>query len=387
MRVFGTILVGLLVGVLGGVAIAMMEIRSDPDAPDRLADTLIASSKGGDKNVPRIQVEQASYNFGTMQRGTTKSHEFVIRNVGTAPLTIRNGGTTCKCTLSQVAEESIAPGGKTTVKLEWTAKADNGPFQQTATILHNDLSQPKVDLQVHGEILAVSGVEPRDFLFDRLAVDEVKKAEVFVMAMLQDELTVDDPTISDPAIRDKFDIKIEPVEKDKLPNKLAKRGYRISITTKEGLPIGRFHSWLTIKTNLPEAEKLEIPIVGQVIGDISAGATSGWSEELGGLIMGTIKSSEGGHGKANLIVRGADADKVKFEVKSVDPAELKVTLGKPVHLKDTLVHVPVNIEIPVGTHPMVHLDTAQGEAGRIVFSTTHPKIKELSLPVRFAVER
>ena len=45
------------------------------------------------------------------------------------------------------------------------------------------------------------------------------------------------------------------------------------------------------------------------------------------------------------------------------------------------------IEIPPGTRPMVHLDTAQGEAARIVFSTTHPKIKELSLSVRFAVER
>ena len=36
---------------------------------------------------------------------------------------------------------------------------------------------------------------------------------------------------------------------------------------------------------------------------------------------------------------------------------------------------------------MVHLDTVQGEAARIVFSTTHPKIKEISMSVRFAVER
>ena len=63
-----------------------------------------------------------------------------------------------------------------------------------------------------------------------------------------------------------------------------------------------------------------------------------------------------------------------------------MTLGEPKKLKDTLVHVPVTIEIPPGTRPMVHLDTAQGEAARIVFSTTHPKIKELSLAVRFAVE-
>ena len=58
---------------------------------------------------------------------------------------------------------------------------------------------------------------------------------------------------------------------------------------------------------------------------------------------------------------------------------MKVTLGEPKKLKDTLVQVPVEIEIPPGTRPMVHLDTAQGEAARIVFSTTQPKIKELAI--------
>jgi len=44
-----------------------------------------------------------------------------------------------------------------------------------------------------------------------------------------------------------------------------------------------------------------------------------------------------------------------------------VTLGEPKKLKDTLVHVPVTIAIPPGTRPMVHLDTVQGEAGRVLF--------------------
>ena len=207
------------------------------------------------------------------------------------------------------------------------------------------------------------------------------------MAMLQDELAVKDPQISDPTIRDKFDVKIEPVEPSALPNKLAKRGYRVTITAKEGLPVGRFHAWLTLNTSLPDAAKLEIPISGQVVGDISVSGISGWNEEQGVLNIGSVKSSEGGQGKVNLVVRGAGAGNIKFEVKSKEPDDLKVTLGEPKKLKETLVHVPVTIEIPRGTRPMVHLDTVQGDAARIVFSTSHPKIKELSLSVRFAVER
>jgi hypothetical protein len=78
---------------------------------------------------------------------------------------------------------------------------------------------------------------------------------------------------------------------------------------------------------------------------------------------------------------------VQLAVDSVDPKELKVTIGEPKKITDTLVHFPVEIQVPAGTRPMVRLGTAQGEEGRVVLSTTHPTIKELVLGVRFAVER
>jgi hypothetical protein len=387
MRIISAIVLAALIGVLAGGAVAYVEVRSDPDALDQLEGELAANANLSDKESPHIVVDQPHYDFGTMQRGTSKSHEFVIRNTGTAPLKIRNGGTTCKCTLSKVADESIPPGGSTTVKLEWSAKADGGPFGQTATILTNDPTQSKVELRVDGQIMAISNVEPPDFLFDKLAVGETKSVPVYVMSMLQDELSVTDAQISDPTIRDKFDVKIEPVDPKDLPNKLAKRGYRVTVTAKDGLPVGRFRSWVTLHTDLTDATKLEVPIIGQVVGDISVTGVAGWNAEDGVLTIGSVKSSEGGQGKAFLVVRGPGAADIKFDVKSKEPDVLKVTLGEPKKLKDTLVQVPVTIDIPKDTRPMVHLDTAQGEAARIVFSTSHPKIKELSLSVRFAVER
>jgi hypothetical protein len=311
----------------------------------------------------------------------------VIRNIGNAALKIRNGGTTCKCTLSKVPEEPIPPTGSTKVKLEWAAKSDSGPFRQTATILTNDPTQSQIELLVDGQILTQSNIEPGEFLFDKLSVGETKSAQVHVMAMLQDELTVKDPMISDPTIRDKFDVKVEPVDPKALPNKQAKRGYRVTVTAKEGLPIGRFHAWVTLHTDLPDAATLDVPISGQVVGDISVTGVTGWNPDDSVLTIGSVKSSVGGQGKVSLMVRGPGAADIKFAVKSKDPEQLKVTLGEMKKLKDTLVQVPVTIDIPPGTRPMIHLDTAQGDAARIVFTTTHPKIKELSLSVRFAVEK
>jgi hypothetical protein len=161
---------------------------------------------------------------------------------------------------------------------------------------------------------------------------------------------------------------------------------RVSVTAKAGLPSGRIAQWLSLRTNLQDAEKLEIPISGQVVGDISVHGT-GWSEDRAALMVGAVKSSEGARNKLSIVVRGDDAPNTTFTVKSVDPPELKVKIGEPKKLKDTLVQTPIEIEIPPGTRPMVHLDTAQGEPGHIVFTTTHPKVKELAVDVQFSVER
>ncbi|HEX3600713.1 MAG TPA: DUF1573 domain-containing protein [Lacipirellulaceae bacterium] len=386
MRVLSIIFFALLTGGLVGGAVAYVQVHNDLDAVTDFPGETKLTEKASTEALPRAQVDEQHYNFGTMQRGTSKEHEFTIRNVGGAPLKLRAGTTSCKCTLSEVSEAPIAPGETTHVKLHWTAKSDNGPFRQSANIMTNDPLQSTLELTIDGKIMSASGVEPADLLFDKIPVGESKSAQVYVMAMLQDDLTVTDPLLSDPATRDRFDVKIEPVDPKDLPNKSAKQGVRVTVTAKPGLAIGRFQQWLSLRTNLQDAEKLEIPIAGQVVGDISVHGT-GWSEERGALTIPSVKSSEGGHGRVSIVVRGADAADTTFKVKSVDPPELKVTVGEPKKLKDTLVQTPLDIEIPAGTRPMVRLYTAQGEPARIVLTTTHPKIKELSVEVLFSVER
>jgi hypothetical protein len=387
MRVLTIILGAALFGGIVGGAVAYVEVRSDPDLlvilDDENAPPVLIEE--GQK-LPRVEVEQPHFNFGQMERGREKSHRFVVRNVGDAPLTLRVGPTSCKCTLSEVQSGALAPGETTHVKLEWSAKSDNGPFRQTATIHTNDPLQPDVELTIDGEIVNASGVEPPDFIFDKMAVGETKSAQVYVMAMLQDELKVDSAELGTVETRDRFDVKIEPVERDQLPNNKARAGVRITVTAKPGLPLGRFDQFLTLNTNLKEGEKLHIPIIGRVVGDISVHGTN-WSEDEQALNLGHVDSQTGKKARLNIVVRGENAAEVKFDVNSADPPALKATFGESKRLKDTLAHVSMEIEIPAGTRPMNRLGTAQGEEARIVLKTTHPTMKELSVPVRFAVGR
>jgi hypothetical protein len=385
MRVISVVLISAVIGILAGGAVAYVEVASDRAA----ADLARVEPKPrvlpiGDE-APRVEVDDAEFDFGSMQQGTKKSHRFVFKNVGNVPVTLRVGQPSCKCTVGDVTKDPIPPGGSGIVTLEWTARSGVGPFRQTAPV-HIDPLNSTIDLVIQGDVTDVEGIEPPELIFDKVTAGEAKSAQVFVMAMLQDNLTVTDPQLTDELVRDKFDVKIEPVEREDLPNPLAKAGVRITLTARPGLPVGRFNQWLAVRTNLPDAEHLEIPVSGRVVGDISVHGTN-WSEEQGMLLLGSVRSSEGRKATLNIVVRGENAGNVKFEVQSHDPSELKVSIGEPRKLKDTLYHVPLEIEVPVGTRPMVRTDTQQGDAGRIVLTTTHPKIKELAIGVRFAVER
>jgi hypothetical protein len=168
--------------------------------------------------------------------------------------------------------------------------------------------------------------------------------------------------------------------------KTARDGVRITLTAKPGIPVGRFNQYLTLNTNLKEGEKLHIPVNGRVVGDISIHGTH-WLEEEGVLLLGRVEGKIGKKDRVNLVVRGEGADKVEFKLDSADPSELSVTFGEPQRLNAKLARVPVYIEVPPGTRPMVRLATSQGEEGKVVLKTTHPTMKQLVLGVRFAVER
>ena len=391
MQALKIILIAAIVGVLVGGAGAYVEVhRSGANLPSTPRATVKQTQKqpanSTDEAVPRVQVDEPNYQFGSMQQNTTKSHHFTVKNVGGAPLTLRVGQTSCKCTLGEVTGESISPGGSTQVKLEWSAVSGNGPFRQTATLITNDPVASNVELTIEGQITEATNVSPPEFVFDKIPAGESKSAEVFVMAMLEDDLTVSEPKFSDATSSDQFDVKIEPAEQKDLPNPNAKKGVRVTVTAKPGLPLGRLAQTLSVRTNLADAEKLEIPMIGRVVGDISVHGLD-WNEQLGLLSMGKVKSSVGQRSRVNIVVRGAGATGLKLEVVSSDPPELKATVGEAKQLRDTLVHIPVEIEVPAGTRPMVRLSTAQGEEGRVTLKTTHPTIKELVIGVRFAVER
>src|SRR5262245_54569687 len=58
---------------------------------------------------PCLEAVETEFDFGTQNPNSTARHDFTIRNTGTAPLKLRVGSTTCKCTVSDVKDKVVAP--------------------------------------------------------------------------------------------------------------------------------------------------------------------------------------------------------------------------------------------------------------------------------------
>ena len=104
---------------------------------------------------PRIQVPEKSFNFGTIGSQDVVEQEFIIRNVGEAPLTISRAYTTCGCTVAEISASVIPPGKVATVKLIFDAgyhDAAGQTVRRGLIIENNDPQQQQAEIWVQASV-------------------------------------------------------------------------------------------------------------------------------------------------------------------------------------------------------------------------------------------
>src|SRR5262245_14260200 len=105
---------------------------------------------------PEAVAPQRDHDFGIMDPMTEGTHDFVIRNEGVAPLRLKVGPTTCKCTVAGVADREIMPGASTTVTLAWNT-GHQIYYSHSATIFTNDPHNDKFEFRLHGKVRMLIG--------------------------------------------------------------------------------------------------------------------------------------------------------------------------------------------------------------------------------------
>ena len=378
-------LIAVILGFGLGAVLAYVEVPATLDRPVKPAASKQAAEPAKPVSMPKAEVPETVFQFGNIERGTSMSHVFKVRNVGDLPLRVEVESTTCKCTVGDLSKNEIGPNEEADVLLEWVAKTPPGPFRHGAVLSTTDPTQSTIDLTVEGQVVDSQAMVPAELVFGTVRAGESPVVSLFLMEFLDQEVEVLDYELSDEKLAKQMKIDIVPAEKSELSSPDATSGLKVTATYQSGKTLGPIRSWLTLTTNLKGAEKLTAPILGNVVGDISIFGT-GWSAQRGILRLGSFASKVGKQVTLKVAIRGEHGKDAKLRVAEVDPPQLKATLGEPRQMGSKLLHVPLVVEVPPGTSPLVRLGEPVSSDAYIVLRSEHEQIPDFRLRVRFAVE-
>ncbi|MBI2827386.1 MAG: DUF1573 domain-containing protein [Planctomycetia bacterium] len=386
MRIFSFVVISLVVGVvIGGVwglwdsnsLFARSELTASSDA--NMPRPVPAGSPQ-----PRLELDHVNHDFGRMEYGATGKHTFLFTNTGEGPLRLAKGETSCKCTLSKLAQKDIPPGKSGEVTLEWTAKSPDPLFRHTATVLTNDPKHPRVTLTIEGVVSQSTSIVPPEIVFTNLTRDEQGSAKTHIYTEARDDMAVTGHAFENAELASFFDASYHQLPPEALPEG-QKSGWEVVVSVKPGLPAGDIEQKIRLQTNLPDVPDLVVPIQGRVGSPILiVGPGSEWNQDQFALRMGTFTSDKGAKRELKLMIRGPRRKDVKLSNVRTDPALLQATLGEPKDL-GSVIEVPLSIVIPPGAPTVNYLGYQQGRVGHITIDTNQEEIGQVRLKVAFAV--
>jgi hypothetical protein len=382
------LLVSVFAAVLGVVAAwgaTRIEFAvPEQPVPTRAAAATDAENRGGR---PKIEVVGSdTWDFGVMGLGEEDSHVFTFRNTGTAPLRVMAGQPTCKCTVSKMDENPLAPGEERTVTLTWKPFRAEEKFRQMAPIETNDPDQPVLQLKIVGKVRDTIQIEPNPLNLGSFSPEEGSSHEVRVWASLDRPWKLQGVTYSDAALEPFFQLETRDMTQAELENSPGSHfGQVLTLSIKKGIPLGNVQQRLTLAHNYEDRDPIELRVIGKAVGDVTV-LGKDYDGERDYVALGNVPSSQGKKTSLTLMVKGPHREQVKFKIKSIDPASsLRAELGEPTALGGKSVSWPLTIEIPPGAAPVNRVGSALGRLARIELDSGTPEVPSYSLQVRMAV--
>jgi uncharacterized protein (DUF58 family) len=204
---------------------------------------------------PELAADQPVFDFGSVPQGKKVEHNFVLRNRGNSPLTIRNTSTSCGCTAVNVSSPVIQPGKSGEIKAVFDSANFAGAVVKTVTVESDDPKSPRYTLTIKGTVSEEVVITPRQLNFGKVKGGEVKEVSLSVENKGNRALQLTDVKSSFPQVSVKLSKNvISPGASGSLQIIAAPR-------TSDRILSG----YITIKTSNPNKPMVTIPFYGSII--------------------------------------------------------------------------------------------------------------------------
>lgn len=324
--------------------------------------------------VPRAVPVETVFDFGTMEPLQSRSHSFTIRNEGDAPLEIRQGPSTCKCTLSQLNQDSIPAGEEASVKLTWRTTSENDFFGHEAQVLTNDSQNEVLIFRVVGKIRSTLSLDPPEFSLPSVVPGRPTRSKVVLNSEVWSGFNVFDLSSSLPGLQ--WSVSDVSGSSVALPRTAAKE---ITITLPGDMPSGYFAHTLYLKIE-PEGESArlhEIPIKGRVVRRVAVYGKG--IDSTGKMTLGKVRQGKGLVKHFTVKVRDEDPNLVLSNVEA-EPDFIQLAV-EPYEKANTPGLYRMTVSIPKAAPPTVRM----GEFGKLMVAFKNPRLKPLEFDLEFAI--
>ena len=117
-----------------------------------LIKTPLSANPNHTATMPKIQMDEESYDFGDIIQGESVTHEFIIRNIGNDKLLINSAKGSCGCTVPVWPKEPILEGDESTIKVTFNSAGRKGKQYKTVTLVTNVIPNTKV-ITISGNVI------------------------------------------------------------------------------------------------------------------------------------------------------------------------------------------------------------------------------------------
>ena len=133
---------------------------------------------------PKAEVAEPAFNFGTALSGPPINHVFMIKNVGSGPLEIRNVTSSCGCTAAKPSKNILAPGEVSAITASVDTHFEQGHSLSVVTLTTNDPANATLQLKLEGVIKPQVAAQPMDVDFGSVHQGSPAARDIVVSDMI-----------------------------------------------------------------------------------------------------------------------------------------------------------------------------------------------------------
>ena len=101
---------------------------------------------------PSIEVDQRKFDFGKVKEGTELKHSFILKNGGSAKLTLYEAYSTCGCTVPKLAKNELKPGETTNLDVAVDTAMKQDKVTKTVFVSSDDPTRPVLPIDLSMDV-------------------------------------------------------------------------------------------------------------------------------------------------------------------------------------------------------------------------------------------